>query len=103
MKRFFRKSGHWIWIFILTDAMFLFVTWLLNPASVPYVLPFHLQFSFIAVLTGLTLDRRSRRIDLKLELDPAVVISDRRIVSFLFSQLMSNELSAACQRHGAVA
>ena len=63
MKFLFRKTGHWIWIFILTDIIFLFVTWIISPDYVKYMLPFLLLFSVIAVLVGAAFDKRQRKKD----------------------------------------
>ncbi|MGI6056474.1 MAG: sensor histidine kinase [Bilifractor sp.] len=63
MKLMFRKTGHWIWIFIMTDVIFLFVTWIINPDSLKYMIPFLLLFSAIAVLMGTALDRKNMKKD----------------------------------------
>lgn len=63
MKAFFRKSGHWIWIFILTDVIFLFATWVIRPDSIIYMLPFLSLFSLIAVSIGVASDKREREKD----------------------------------------
>ncbi len=63
MKRILKRSGHWIWIFILTDGIFIFVTWMANPDSLKYMLPFLLLFSLIAVITGEMLDRKQKEKD----------------------------------------
>lgn len=66
MRQFFRKSGHWLWIFIMTDAVFLFVAWLINPDAFIYLVPFFLLFSLIALVTGAVFDRRKGRKDEKI-------------------------------------
>ena len=63
MKLIFRKTGHWIWIFFITDVIFLFVTWIINPDSLKYMVPFLLLFSIIAMLAGTALDRKNMEKD----------------------------------------
>lgn len=60
MKLLFRKTGHWIWIFIVTDIIFLFVTWIIGPDSIKYMIPFLLLFSVITILVGAALDKKQR-------------------------------------------
>lgn len=63
MKRILKRCGHWLWIFILTDVVFIFAAWVVRPDSLKYMLPFLLLFSLIAVITGGMLDRKQREND----------------------------------------
>ncbi len=53
MKLFIRRSLHWLLLFLLTDAVFLFATWLLRPAAFRYMLLFLGLFTAVSLAAGI--------------------------------------------------
>lgn len=63
MKQFIRQSWHWIVLLFTTDAVFVFVTWLIRREAIRYMLLFLLLFTLIALTVGLLWEFCRRRKD----------------------------------------
>lgn len=63
MKQFLKQTGHWIILFLLTDAVFVFATWLIRREAMKYMSLFLLLFTVFAMAAGLTAELRRRRKD----------------------------------------
>lgn len=62
MKHFaIRRSGHWIALFLLTDAVFLFTAWLLRPEAFRYMALFLGLFTVLALAAGLFAEVRRQK------------------------------------------
>lgn len=63
MKQFLKQTGHWIILFLLTDAVFVFATWLIRREAMKYMSLFFLLFTAFAMAAGLAAELRRRRKD----------------------------------------
>ena len=63
MKRFIRRSWHWILLLLSTDAVFIFATWIIRREALRYMLLFLLLFTFIVLSIGLFVEFCKRRKD----------------------------------------
>lgn len=62
MKKYFMKrSAHWIVLFLLTDIVFIFVTWLNRPESLKYISLFLFLFTILICIAGFLIEYISRR------------------------------------------
>lgn len=53
MKRLIKRSWHWIALFLVTDAVFIFATWIIRREAIRYMSQFLLMFTAIALAAGL--------------------------------------------------
>ena len=61
MKNLLHKTGHWLFLFLITDLVFFFVTWLLNPGMLKSVGLFLLLFTAIALTAGYLIEARNQK------------------------------------------
>lgn len=52
MKRLIKRTGLWPWLLLLTDAAFIFVTWIIRQEALPYLLLFLLLFTLLIFAAG---------------------------------------------------
>lgn len=63
MKRFLKQTRHWIILLLLTDAVFVFTTWIIRREVMKYMSLFLLLFTVFAMAAGLAAELRRRRKD----------------------------------------
>lgn len=63
MKRFVKQAWHWIGLFFLTDAVFLFAAWLLRPEAFRYMALFLVLFTALSLAAGLFAEARRQKRD----------------------------------------
>lgn len=61
MKTIIRRSRHWIVLFLLMDAVFLFATWILRPGAFKYMILFLGLFTVVALSAGILAEARCQR------------------------------------------
>lgn len=61
MKNLLHKTGHWLFLFFITDLVFFFVTWLLNPGMLKSVGLFLFLFTAIALTSGYLIEIRNQK------------------------------------------
>lgn len=63
MRQFIKRSWHWMFLHFLTDAVFVFVTWIIRREAMKYMSLFLLLFTSFAMAAGLAAELRRRRKD----------------------------------------
>lgn len=63
MKQFLKRSWHWIGLILLTDIVFLFVTWIIRREAVKYMSLFLFLYTAIAFAAGLLTEFYRKRQD----------------------------------------
>lgn len=63
MKRFIKRTWHWILLLFVTDAVFVFATWIIRREAIKYMSLFLLLFTVFAMAAGLAAELRRRRKD----------------------------------------
>ena len=61
MKQFLKQTWHWIILLLLTDAVFVFATWVIRREAMKYMSLFLLLFTAFAMAAGLAAELRRRR------------------------------------------
>lgn len=61
MKSFFRETGPWLALLLLTDLTYILLTWLLRPEAIGSVSLFIILFSLLVTGTGYAVQRRRKR------------------------------------------
>ncbi len=61
MKQFLKQTGHWIILLLLTDAVFIFATWMIRREAMKYMSLFLLLFTALAMAAGLAAELYRRR------------------------------------------
>lgn len=63
MRQFVKRAWHWILLLFLTDAVFIFATWIIRREAMKYMSLFLLLFTAFAMAAGLAAEWRRRRKD----------------------------------------
>lgn len=63
MKRLIKRARHWIVLFLSTDAVFIFVTWIIRREVIRYMLLFILLFTLLVLAAGLFTEIHRQRKD----------------------------------------
>lgn len=63
MKRFIKRVRHWIVLFLATDAVFIFVTWIIRREAMPYMSLFIFLFTVLVLAAGFFAEFRRQRED----------------------------------------
>lgn len=63
MRQFIKRTWHWVILFLLTDVVFVFVTWIIRREAMKYMSLFLLLFTAFAISVGLAAELRRRRKD----------------------------------------
>ncbi len=63
MRQFIKRTWHWVILFLLTDVVFVFVTWIMRREAMKYMSLFLLLFTAFAISVGLAAELRRRRKD----------------------------------------
>lgn len=61
MKAILKGAGHWIGLFLLADAVYLFVTWIIRREALAYMALFLFLFTLLACLAGIFLEYRRQK------------------------------------------
>lgn len=61
MKSFLKGVGHWLVLLLLTDLIFILLTWMLRPDAMKSICPFILLFTAIIIGVGYFLQFRKRK------------------------------------------
>lgn len=61
MRHFFGQFGHWPLLFLLTDALFLFVCWLIRPEAMKAMLLFLILFTVFICTIGFLIEYHCRK------------------------------------------
>lgn len=61
MKRYIKTSWHWLILFLLTDAVFVFVTWIIRREAVKYMSLFIVLFTLFVLAAGSAAEFWKRR------------------------------------------
>lgn len=63
MKRYIKRTRHWIILLFSTDIVFIFATWLLRPEAVGYMSLFFFLFTVFTLLVGFAAELYKQRKD----------------------------------------
>ncbi len=63
MKRYIKRTRHWIVLLLSTDIVFIFATWLLRPEEVGYMSLFFFLFTVLALVVGFAAEFYKQRKD----------------------------------------
>lgn len=63
MKRFVKRAWHWLVLILSTDAVFIFVTWLMRPEAIKYMSLFLFLFTALVLSVGLAAEFFRQRKD----------------------------------------
>lgn len=61
MKAIVKGAGHWIGLLVLTDAVYLFVTWIIRREALEYMALFLFLFTLLACLAGIWMEYRRQK------------------------------------------